>query len=358
MNKTLVLIGGGLLTVALVCVLVFLLTFVNVPVQNMAISPTNTLSLPDLIITSAHVGMLDNNLNCLPYYGFNVTVVNQGNAPALDVVLADNTGQEVGVGNLNPLQRTSMSFVAHAKNGTYTVVADPHNIIAESDENNNTAIFSQATATPIASCLPMQFGDSTPTPVPTSIPLQVWSTATPQVMSEANPVLTIVPAVNPGSGQDEWTTFVMDRPWYTKKGFLLHYPQGWELTYRIWKADDGSVEAMVLDLEKSGYAIEIGQGAGSEGPCIYPGETTTRQFYSRYGEYKELDKGNQVYWRRAMPEQQSPGLPLFKVCELRPNADIAVPFTTIGWIELNGPSIDETILREFDEILERIEIVE
>lgn len=178
------------------------------------------------------------------------------------------------------------------------------------------------------------------------------------LITETNPIQTIVPAVSPGSGEDEWTTFVMDRPWWNKKGFLLHYPQSWELTYKIWKADDGSVEAMVLDLEKSGYAIEIGQGAGSEGPCIYPGEITTKEFYSRYGEYKEFEKGNQVYWRRAMPEQQSPGLPLFKVCELRPNTNFADPFTAIGWIELNSPSIDETILGEFDEILEKIEILE
>lgn len=165
MNKMFVLIGGGLLTLGLVVTLILIFTFVNVPVQNTAITPTNTLSLPDLTITSAYVSMLDNNGICLTYYGFNVAVVNQGNAPAVDVILADNTGQEVGVGNLDPLQRMSMSFVAHAKSGTYTVVADPHNNIAESDENNNIATFSQATATPIASCLPLQF---TPTPAPTT----------------------------------------------------------------------------------------------------------------------------------------------------------------------------------------------
>lgn len=166
MNKMFGLIGGGLLIITLVGVLVL----VNLPVQSTPVAPTNALSLPDLTITSAYVSMVDNNGICLTYYGLNVTVVNQGNASALDVILADNTGQEVGVGNLNPLQRTSMSFVAHAKNGTYTVVADPHNMIAESDENNNTAIFSQATATPWAGCLPLQFGDGTPTVINTSTP--------------------------------------------------------------------------------------------------------------------------------------------------------------------------------------------
>lgn len=170
MNKMLVLIGGGLLIIALVGVLVLILILVNLPVQSATVAPTSALSLPDLTITSAYVSMVDNNGICLTYYGLNVTVVNQGNAPALDVILADNTGQEVGVGNLNPFQSMSMSFVAHANSGAYTVVADPQNVIVESDENNNTATFSQATATPWAGCLPLQFGDGTPTVMNTSTP--------------------------------------------------------------------------------------------------------------------------------------------------------------------------------------------
>ena len=63
------------------------------------------------------------------------------------------------------------------KNGTYTVIADPHNVIAESDESNNSATFSQATATPVDSCPQMESG-GTPTPVVTSSPLQAGSTAT------------------------------------------------------------------------------------------------------------------------------------------------------------------------------------
>jgi hypothetical protein len=154
----------------------------------------------------------------------------------------------------------------------------------------------------------------------------------------------------------------MDRPYWTYKGFRLHYPRSWKLTATIWKADDEAVGGLALVLEKSGYTIRIWQGDGSEGPCIYPGETTTLEFLVRYGEYKEFDKGNQVQWRRAMSEYQSPGLPLFQVCELRPDIrpenNFWVPFTLVEGIELNGPSIDESILSEFDEILERIEILE
>ena len=193
LNKMFVIIGGGLLTIALVVVLALALVLVNMSAQGPKIVSTNVLPLPDLTITSAYVSMVDNNGICLPYYGFNVTVVNQGNAPAYDVILADNTGQEVGAGDLNPLQSMSISFVAKAAKGVYTIVADPHNKIIESDKNNNTAAFSDATATPFAPCLLPQLGDGTPTPAPTlipvsttSFPVQVWPTATLQVTPAAN----------------------------------------------------------------------------------------------------------------------------------------------------------------------------
>lgn len=180
MNKMFVIIGSGLLTIVFGVVLVL----VNWVTQSTEITPTNVLPLPDLTVTSANVSMVDNNGLCLPYYGLNVTVVNQGDAPAFDVVLADNTGQQVGIGNLNPLQSMSISFTAPAMGGAYAVIADPQNVIVESDENNNIATFSQATATPVASCMSLQIGD-TSTPVPTPISPQVGSPATPKVMPGA-----------------------------------------------------------------------------------------------------------------------------------------------------------------------------
>ncbi len=160
-NKMFAFIGGGLLAIALVVVVVL----VNLPFQNPENIPTNVSSLPDLAITSAYVSMVDSNGRCLPYYGFNVTVINQGSAPAPDVTLVEtNTGQEVHIGTLNPLQSISMPFVAKASSGVYTVIADPQNSIVESNENNNSATASEATATPVASCPPLQFGDGTDIP--------------------------------------------------------------------------------------------------------------------------------------------------------------------------------------------------
>ena len=154
--------------------LVVVLVFINLRVQSAEIVPTNISSLPDLAITSAYVSMVDANGRCLPYYGFNVTVVNQGNAPAFDVALTEtNTGQEVHIGTLDPHHSISMPFVAKASSGAYTVIADPQNSIVESNESNNSATSSEATATPVASCLLLPFGDGTdiPTSAPTVAPI-------------------------------------------------------------------------------------------------------------------------------------------------------------------------------------------
>jgi len=205
-NKRLAIIGGGLLAIAL-AVVVYVL--VNLPVHNAEIVPTNLSSLPDLVITSAYVSMVDSNGRCLPYYGFNVTVVNQGNAPALDVTLAEtSTGQEVHIGNLNPLQSISMPFVVKAPNAVYTMIADPQNSIVESNESNNSATFSEATATPVAACLPLQFGDGIPTSISTPMPVQAQPTTIQQVTPEPLPTIISTPQNN--SGMDlESPTFVI-----------------------------------------------------------------------------------------------------------------------------------------------------
>ena len=141
--------------------------------------------------------MVDSNGRCLPYYGFNVTVVNQGNAPAPDVTLAEtNTGQEVHIGTLNPLQSISMPFVAKASSGAYTVIADPQNIIVESNESNNSSTFSEATATPVAACLPLQFGDGAPAPVSTPMLVQAPPTTIQQVTPEPLPTIISTPQNN------------------------------------------------------------------------------------------------------------------------------------------------------------------
>lgn len=169
------------------------------PVTPIAPTPTPmTISnLPDLAITSAYVSMVDNNGRCLGYYGFNVTVVNQGNAPAPDVFIAEtNTGQQVGIGTLDAHQSISMPFIAKSASGAYTVVADPQNAIMESDESNNSATYAESTATAPATCPQTLSWDATPTPVPFSLPTFAPGgfNATP------TPVLPLTPAAQSLAG--------------------------------------------------------------------------------------------------------------------------------------------------------------
>ncbi len=202
-SKGFVIIGSGLLAVA--CIVVLVLD--NLPVKSVENVPTNVSlpseltipsvventpsngsSLPDLVISSIYVSMVDFNGWCLPYYGVNVTVYNRGNASAADVTLTDiNTGQEVQVGTLDPLQGMSMSFVAKAVSESYTVVADLHDTILESNEANNSGSFSEATATPVASCPPFPSGADTPTP---------FASMTLAVTDIPSPTHTVVPTAD------------------------------------------------------------------------------------------------------------------------------------------------------------------
>ncbi len=219
-GKGFMIISASLLAVA--CVVMTILN--NSPVQNVGNAltngsslpdptftsvvgntPTNGSGLPDLVISSVYVSMVDSNGNCLPFYGLNVTVFNRGDVPAPEVIVMEtNTGHELGVGTLAPLQSVSTLFVAQGASGAYTVIADPHNVIVESDEANNSGTFSDATATPVASCPPLQFGTGAPTSVAsmtmpvTEVP-SLTSTPYGDDVPSITPIpsLTVIPSITP-----------------------------------------------------------------------------------------------------------------------------------------------------------------
>lgn len=212
-GRSFVMIGAGLLAIA--CVVLIVLGNMPFTFNSVENTPTNTAwtsaltipsvmentppngsALPDLVITSVYVSMVDFNGICLPFYGLNVTVYNRGNVPATDVTIFEtNTGQELGIGILNPLQSLSTSFMAKESDGTYTVIVDPHNAILESNEANNSATFSDATATPVASCPPLEFGVGAATPF-ASITMMVPDVASPTFTPF--PSMTIVATDTPG----------------------------------------------------------------------------------------------------------------------------------------------------------------
>ena len=84
-----------------------------------------------------------------------------------------------------------MPFVAKASSGAYTVIADPQNSIVESNESNNSATSSEPTATPVASCLPLQFGDGTDTLI-SSPTTTLTPSATVVVIDTLRPTDTIL----------------------------------------------------------------------------------------------------------------------------------------------------------------------
>jgi hypothetical protein len=138
--------------------------------------------------------------------------------------------------------------------------------------------------------------------------------------------------------------------------FVLHFPQQWLLDVTTSPANSGG--GMFLTLKQGEFEIRIAQYAGDRGMCVYPGDTASGLYFDPYGQYKQFEKGDELVWRRARPENGGPdpdGM-YFVVCELAPGREYATPYTSIGTIDLSGPTQDTSILNEFDEILTRIEI--
>lgn len=286
MNKMVTLIVGGILAIILIVVLVF----VNLPVQSTEIDSTNVSPLPDLAITSAYISMVDSNGRCLPYYGFNVTVVNQGNSPAPDVILAEtNTGQEVHIGTLEPLQSISMPFVANALSGAYTVIADPQNIIVESNESNNSATFSEATATPVAACLPLQSenGPDTPAASPT---MTLAPFATVVVIDTLRPTDTI-PSPSELASLPDLIIKSMYLEMEGRLGNCVEAYASYGISVLVENIGLASAGPFVVDLNNTRQQVDEGLAAGQHIQLHFAGTTPS-------GRYEAIaDSMNQVVER-------------------------------------------------------------
>lgn len=135
---------------------------------------TPVISLPDLLITSSLISMVDINGNCLAGYELTAVLFNQGSAPAPDVVVEElMSGHLIYAGTLPPQQNMILQFPA-SPNGRYRIMVDPQNQIPESDEANNIVTPPSMPATPPGYCLP----DLIRTPTTTPYPLYL-STPTP-----------------------------------------------------------------------------------------------------------------------------------------------------------------------------------
>ena len=131
------------------------------PVRDTPVS-----ALPDLMLTSSLISMVDINGNCLGGYELTVVLLNQGNAPARDIVVEElMSGHLFFAGTLEPQQSMFLQFPS-SPNGAYRIMIDPQNQIAESNEANNIVTPSSIPATPPGYCLPDMIRTLTPTPLP------------------------------------------------------------------------------------------------------------------------------------------------------------------------------------------------
>ena len=139
-----------------------------IPTQPIStpVSDTPVSAMPDLMITSSLISMVDFNGNCLGGYELTVVLLNQGTAPAADVVVEElMSGHLIFVGTVDPQQSIFLQFPA-SPNGRYRVMIDPQNLVAERDETNNIVTPPSIPATPPGYCLPDLIRTPTTTPYP------------------------------------------------------------------------------------------------------------------------------------------------------------------------------------------------
>jgi hypothetical protein len=125
-------------------------------------------NLPDLVVDSINVGMVDANCRCLNGYYIQARILNQGNAPTEGVVAMEmSTGQQVTLSRLEAGKSVDIQIPAVPSTGTYLINVDPQNVIPESNETNNNLSFLLPTPTPFAGCAASP--DNT-TPLPPTLP--------------------------------------------------------------------------------------------------------------------------------------------------------------------------------------------
>lgn len=161
----------------------------------------------------------------------------------------------------------------------------------------------------------------------------------------------------PTTSTQSWETYDSPKVSDRFRTFRLSYPDSWKITQETVKTTHpGQLE---LELEKDIHRLRIVQSPGSQASCLYPGDPDKTGMYVRYGRYKEIDKGGGVIWRRAMRQSnQLPDTFRYVVCEKKPGNNEFTGLTSIGLITLEGQIVaDEQLLAEFDEMLQRIEIL-
>ncbi len=113
-------------------------------------------NLPDLAVSTISLQMMgQSNYGCVAAYGpyeIEAKITNQGTAPAAGIVVERLPGAQAAIAALAPGESQSVRFPAASADGNYTVLVDPGNLIAESNEGNNSRGFLAPTPTPPPLC--------------------------------------------------------------------------------------------------------------------------------------------------------------------------------------------------------------
>lgn len=187
-----------------------------------------------------------------------------------------------------------------------------------------------------------------PTPIPTTTMI-----STPSLSPEFTP--TISPSPTSETSQ-AWSTYTSEKIMDFFKTFKLSYPSSWTLSEN---KRGGNSPELEVTLKKGDFIIKIWQSVGGGSSCLFPEDPQLEGMYARYGSYKEILKENNIVWRRASPEGQTSKV-IYGVCEKRSLSGGTFDFvaiTEVGSIHLEGPVSNNQILSEFDQILEKIEIL-
>lgn len=132
------------------------------------------IAMPDLVVASINVGMIDPYGVCVDGYRIFTSILNQGSAPAKNVIAVEmSTGQTITVGRLDAGQKVDFSIPADPYQGRYIINVDPENLVVESNETNNNLSYLLPTPTPYVGCAPIATVETTPLPPPPVTPSPV-----------------------------------------------------------------------------------------------------------------------------------------------------------------------------------------
>lgn len=128
------------------------------------------MAMPDLVVASISVGMVDPYGVCVDGYRVFTSVLNQGSAPAENVIAVEmSTGQTITIGRLDAGQKIDFSIPADPYHERYIINVDPDNHVSESNETNNNLSYLLPIPTPYAGCAPVPTLHVTPPLLPPTL---------------------------------------------------------------------------------------------------------------------------------------------------------------------------------------------